>query len=78
MRSKNILPFPQPGERLVLDCGIIRGGESCGRRLFWLDFVDKDGATTVWSGLMRADALAAAREWTKDGTRLIDKTGGAQ
>jgi hypothetical protein len=78
MRSNDILPFPQPGVRLELDCGIIRGGENCGRRTFWLDFHDKDGATIVWSGFSRADALAAAREWIADGVRLIDKTGGAQ
>ena len=65
--------FPRPGERLILDSGIIRGGE-IGRRMFWLDFVDKDGAVTVWSGSSKAAALAAANDWTRNGIRLIDKT----
>jgi hypothetical protein len=78
MRLNNILPFPQPGERLELDSGIIRGGENCGRRTFWLEYADKDGAVIVWSGFSQADALAAAREWIADGVRLIDKTGGVQ
>jgi hypothetical protein len=71
MRLNNILPFPQPGEHLELDSGFIRGG---GRRTFWLDFHDKDGAMIVWSGFSRADALAAARDWIADGVRL---TGGS-
>jgi hypothetical protein len=73
-----IVPFPSPGERLIIDSGIIRGGENCGRRTFWLEFADKDGAVIVWSGFSRTDALAAAREWIVEGVRLIDKTGGAQ
>jgi hypothetical protein len=73
-----IVAFPSPGERLVLDSGIIRGGENCGRRTFWLEYANKDGAVIVWSGFSRADALAAAREWIVDGVRLIDRTGAAR
>ncbi len=74
----DIIPIPPPLEHVLLETGIVSRGEHRGCRMFWLDFVDKDGAAMiVWSGFTRSDALAAAREWTKYGPRLIDRTGGA-
>ncbi len=48
------------------------------RPVFRLQFRDGDGATLVWAGRSKSEAIAVADKWTRNGIRLVDMTEGAQ
>lgn len=73
----NVIRFASPREFVVIDCGYVRGIKPPTPRHFeyWIEWVERDGASIVWSGDTYADALRAASEWQLP---VVDKTGGMQ
>jgi hypothetical protein len=67
--TAQIIPFrPRERSRIVLD-----GGTVDGRPFFLLEYSDADVPPIgVWEGQTYTDALAAAREWQRDGAPLVD------
>jgi hypothetical protein len=72
-----VIPF-DPSRRpcVILDSGTVTKSDefSIGSPVFWLEYRDGDLSETVWVGADYAAARIAARDWTRDGARLIDRT----
>jgi hypothetical protein len=72
----SVIPFiPKTGPRIIIDCGTVVKSDDfpLGLMMYWLEYQDGDIAETVWTGASYEAAREAAREWRRDGARLIDR-----
>ena len=73
----DIIPFPptRPSAEIIrLFSGTVSSGTDAGTFKHFLEYEAAGGAMIVWDGPTYDGARAAAREWQKDGVRLIDNT----